>query len=129
MHWEWSENALSDNPTITPDFVSEFITKPWNWGGIGLSRNPSLTSEFIIKNKDKDWEWDGTALRKGLSRNEMNGHPCYPNEIVELKSLYGEKLYQRLESINSILINWLNNNKYNKIMTLLIISKCILINH
>ena len=37
--------------------INLYPNKNWNWGEDGLSRNPSITSEFIEKNLDKDWHW------------------------------------------------------------------------
>jgi len=30
-------------------FIEKHIDKPWGWGEDGLSENPSITPEFIVK--------------------------------------------------------------------------------
>ena len=48
---------MSNNPSVTLEFIEKHIDKPWDWGSTGLSINPSITLEFIEKHIDKPWDW------------------------------------------------------------------------
>jgi hypothetical protein len=91
------------------------MDRPWDWGSNGLSSNPSITPEFIKEFIDKPWDWG----KYGLSRNTLKSHKLFYQEIKLLESLYKieEQLsfiqYQELESINSKLLNWLKKNNKN----------------
>jgi hypothetical protein len=74
MPWYWGYSGLSENPSISPEFVEKHIDKPWHWGRYGLSSNPSISPEFVEKHIDKPWYWG----RYGLSNN-----PSISPEFIE----------------------------------------------
>ena len=45
--WNWGEDGLSSNPSITPGFIEKFPNKPWGWGEDALSSNPSITLQVF----------------------------------------------------------------------------------
>jgi hypothetical protein len=61
--WDWV--GLSNNPTITTEFITRHLDKPWHWGLGGLSINSAITPEFITRHLDKPLHW-GLG---GLSNN------------------------------------------------------------
>ena len=69
--WEWGNNGLSKNPSITMEFVEKHIDKPWFWGRDGLSRNPSITIEFVEKYIDKPWKWGDDGLSRSTFSYEL----------------------------------------------------------
>jgi len=75
----WNFEGLSENPSITMEFVEKHFDKDLYWG-YGLSRNPStsLTMEFLEKHIDKNWSY------YGLSRN-----PSITMEFLKNWSYYG----------------------------------------
>ena len=51
--WHWP--VLSDNPTITTDFIRATLDKPWDW--TNLSASTCIDMDFVAENKDKPWCW------------------------------------------------------------------------
>ena len=63
--WDWGQYGLSQNPSITPDFLEKFIDKPWDWY-YGLSCNPAITPEFIKRHIYYNWNWGGKTGLTGI---------------------------------------------------------------
>ena len=64
--WWWGQCGLSCNPIVSPDFVEKHMDKRWYWGRDGLSSNPTMTIEFIMKHKDKELDWGIGGLLTNL---------------------------------------------------------------
>lgn len=63
--WIWGIFGLSNNPIITPEFIESNLEKEWHWGIFGLSDNPAITPEFVESHPEKEWYYG----REGLSSN------------------------------------------------------------
>ncbi len=99
--------GLSNNPSITPEFIEKYIDRPWTWGWCGLSNNPSITPEFIEKHIDKPWSFnylDNQSIPfEFIEKHIDSGKPwdwryCnisnYSPEIKRNKAIFDETLFE-----------------------------------
>jgi hypothetical protein len=67
---------LSQNTSLTPQFVRENIWGTWNW--FQLSCNPAMTSEFIeetLNTKGYSWKRAAISRNPSLTLDFVNRHP------------------------------------------------------
>lgn len=90
--------VISQDLTITLDFIEKNIDMPFNWHFI--SRNPNITIDFIKKYPNVQWNWRNISENKGISMNDiemnpdmpwnLNGISCNPNLTSEFIEKYPE---------------------------------------
>jgi len=69
MNLDWSWDNISANPAISCDDIEKNPELPWVWvvqGNLGIISNPGLTNEFIIKYRHK---WTNSIKMDVISSN------------------------------------------------------------
>ncbi|RKO84492.1 hypothetical protein BDK51DRAFT_48987 [Blyttiomyces helicus] len=96
----WGYDLLSDNPTITMDFVNANPDKPWSyyslssnpnitidnvlanpdrpWDYEPMSCNPNITMDFVLANPDKPWDWEQLSWNPNITMDIINANPDLP---------------------------------------------------
>lgn len=98
-NWDWVE--ISNNQSITIDFVEKYIDKPWDFKyftNISKIGKDELTASFILKHMDKDWDW------RTLSERE-EGDCRYHEAIVEYALGKVEEMKERVKNIRNEIEN------------------------
>ncbi len=65
-------NCISENQTLTMDFVETHIELPWNWQK--LSRNPALTMDFVERHSRLPWDWEIMSDNPALTMDFVERH-------------------------------------------------------
>ena len=86
----WGLGGLSSNPSITIEFILQFIDRDryrWHWGKWGLSSNPAVTPDFIDRFPASDRRAvEHKALFEEIFVN-LIGHDC---DVLQLAARVGE---------------------------------------
>jgi hypothetical protein len=99
--WNWDWDAISNNPNIPLDFISQKIDEKWNWSR--LSNNSNLTIEFILNHDDKKWDMYNLSRNPNIDREKA---PHLRWNFQGILSNPNTSLQQIEEYIKKIPFNW-----------------------
>lgn len=134
--WYWVE--LSKNPAFKPEDINKYsvFKRKWSWFR-GLSQNPSMTIDFVKKNRDKKWCWRSLSHNPGITMNDIEKNLHLPwdwsdNGIIKnpnLRPEFVEKYYKHFTTkvcaITQLFKNTYNGN-YKKIQEMIKYRLCTL---
>lgn len=63
--WDWGLYGLSQNRSMTLEFIERHFDKPWSWES--LSRNPVIDEEFVLRHSDKPWSLPNLSQNASIS--------------------------------------------------------------
>jgi hypothetical protein len=76
---------ISCDHRITWEDIENHPELPWNWKYI--SQNPTITLDFVLKNHNKRWDWSRLTLNSAITREDIKNHPELPwdHDYVKLR--------------------------------------------
>lgn len=93
----WSFSRLSENPSITEEFIESFIEEFWNWEA--LSRNTNISWAFALRHQNKYWDWTMLSAYSCLDMSE--GLPQYSHwEYLSMNATAYDYLTKNVQLIS-----------------------------
>ena len=76
--------SLSENQSITFQYVLDYPDKPWDW--FELSCNKNITFQNVLDYPDKPWDWSGLSYNKNITFQNILYHLEKPWDWLALSS-------------------------------------------
>ena len=104
--WKWDVEELSENPSITLNFIERHPEMRWKSYMKELSNNPSITPDFIERHSEMKWDMNTLSQNPIITPEFIERHPEYGWSKLWLscntfmKSINNEKKELFLQSCN-----------------------------